>query len=116
MARVAGITSTTDMETLKKEIKALQKQLAKKEAEYQALADHQAATVGVMYSGVNIKARKGSWLITRADGLAVTMSNSRNAHNERHIYWYDGKKGAMALEATRMGHKKVALWLKEYQA
>ena len=105
---------TDEMKILNSEIKALEKDLADKKKAYQQMEEDAKSTIGITYAGMNIKTRKASYVITRPDGLSVTTPRKTNSHNERHVYWYNGKKGELALEFARMSPKKVALWLRDY--
>lgn len=88
------------------ELANLRRQLDEVETEYQE-------KVGRVYAGVTIKTRKASYVLTAPNGKAVTLSRNRNAYNERNVYWYDGKKGALALELTRWNSNRIARWLSE---
>ena len=67
--------------------------------------------VGRVVDGVVIKTRKASYVITAPSGKSVVMSIDRNSYRERDVFWYDGRKGAIALKGTRYSSNNVARWL-----
>ena len=103
-ARRDTLKSTID--AMEKELSALRRQLSDVEEEYQK-------EVGRTYCGVTIKTRQASYVLIAPSGLSVTMSRNRNAYHERDVFWYTGKKGAKALEATRWSSNRIAKWLAE---
>jgi len=103
-----------EINEMKTKINKLKRELEKEEEKLSLMCAKKEAKFGHNYKGVNIKTRKGSYIITREDGLSVTMNKKRNAHNERNIYWYNKKKGNIAIESTRMNQHNVAMWLKEF--
>ncbi len=99
-------TLKANIAAMEKALSALKRQLADVEEQYQK-------EVGRSYYGVTIKTRQASYVLIAPSGLSVTMSRTRNAYNERNVYWYTGKKGALALEATRWNSNRIAKWLAE---
>jgi len=98
------------------ELKMLNRKISKIEDELDELREKYNAKFGYEYAGINIKERAGSYILTRPDGIALFVPKKKNAYNERHVYWYDVKKRKKldkALEFTRLGKNKLALWLKD---
>ena len=108
-------TFTSEIKTLAKEIKDLEKLLLQKQQDLRSLKEKEKAVVGAQHNGTTIYKRKGSYLIVREDGKGITFPIYKNSYNERNVYLHDGKKktNTVLLEASRLGHLQLATWFKD---
>lgn len=104
---------TTRRDTLKSTIAAMEKELGALKRQLSNVEEEYQMEVGRTYCGVTIKTRKASYLMIAPSGKSVVMPIQKNSYGERSVYWYEGKKGAMALELTRWNSNRVAKWLSE---
>jgi hypothetical protein len=100
-------------EALKKEIKKVEAQLKLLQQQLSEVEKVYQEQVGNVHNGVVIKTRKSSYILTAPNGKSVVTTIAVNAHNERNIYWYDGRKGDLALANVRGSIYAIANWLKE---
>jgi hypothetical protein len=106
---------TNEMKEIQKLIKQKQKETNDLQKQFDKLDLDYQAKIGTMYAGINIKSRKGSYILTRPDGLSVVVPKTKNSYNERNVFWYSGKKSEVAIQHTRSSHKKIAIWLRDYE-
>ncbi len=84
-------------------MRELEKQMAVTE---QAMKDERSRLV----KQVQIIVRDGSTLFIRTDGKGI-VAGKKNAHTERHVYEWNGKKGKKVIDATRASDRNLAVWL-----
>ena len=111
MPKLAPIDITAERDALKAEIKATEKKLNALRDQLSVVEEAFQEEVGRVYDGVVIKTRKASYVMTAPNGKSIVMSIARNSYRERDVFWYDGRKGAIALKGTRYSSNNVARWL-----
>ena len=111
MPKLAPIDVAAERDALKAEIKAVEKKLQALHSQLAAVDEIFQEEVGRVYDGVIIKTRKASYVFIAPNGKSAVMPIQKNSYGERTVYWYDGKKGAVALENTRYSSNNVARWL-----
>ena len=101
------------LKELKKEIRAAKRVVDKLQDKYDTQLALEKATIGRMYGNVNVKTRKGSYVLTRGDGKAIVLSRDRNVYGEVNVYEYTTKRGELLLDRTRMHVAQLSKWLEQ---
>jgi hypothetical protein len=60
---------------------------------------------------VTVEKRKSSLVMTRDDGLAITLPRKRNRFGTYQVKWYDGKALDTAIQDCTFNWRDLQVWL-----